>query len=259
MAQSAYYNESDPFAVEWLRQLIREGMIAEGVVDSRSIEDVVPEDLKGFTQHHFFAGIGVWSYALRQSGWPDDFPVWTASLPCQPFSTAGKKRGTNDKRHLWPVFFRLTQEFRPDVLFGEQVASPAGRAWADIVARDLENENYACAQIITGDAALGGWTRRERLYWVAAHPDGQQKPDMLRPCREERGSPVAPPRAVDIVDFSCGRSTARKWLPQSPFGWVADGTPSRVEQLRCYGNAIVSRQARAFIEAYLSIPEGALS
>ena len=88
----AYYNEHDPFAAEWLRNLIFFGHIAPGDVDERSIEDVCADDLKGYAQHHFFAGIGVWSYALRQAGWPDDRPVWTASCPCPPFSSAGKKK-----------------------------------------------------------------------------------------------------------------------------------------------------------------------
>lgn len=50
---SAYYNEIDPFAAEWLRELIKAGMIAQGEVDERSIEDVIPADLRGFGRHHF--------------------------------------------------------------------------------------------------------------------------------------------------------------------------------------------------------------
>lgn len=56
---SAYYNEIDPFATAWLRELMKAGHIAPGEVDTRSIEDVVPSDLAGFRQCHFFAGIGV--------------------------------------------------------------------------------------------------------------------------------------------------------------------------------------------------------
>jgi DNA (cytosine-5)-methyltransferase 1 len=66
--------------------------------------------LRGFTQCHFFAGIGVWSYALRLAGWPDDRPVWTGSCPCQPFSAAGKGAGFADERHLWPAWHHLIRE-----------------------------------------------------------------------------------------------------------------------------------------------------
>jgi len=98
----AYYNEIDPFAVEWLRELINQNLIPPGDVDDRSICEVQPVDLLGYTQHHFFAGIGGWSYALRLAGWPDDREVWTGSAPCQPFSTAGSQKGKDDDRHLAP-------------------------------------------------------------------------------------------------------------------------------------------------------------
>src|SRR5690554_276556 len=124
----AYYNEIDPKAAAWLRELIKKGLIAAGEVDERDIRDVRPSDLKGFTQHHFFAGIGVWSYALRLAGWPDDKPVWTRSCPCQPSSAAGRRKGTSDERHLCPAWQWLIREYRPDTIFGEQVASRDGIA-----------------------------------------------------------------------------------------------------------------------------------
>ena len=122
---TAYYNEFDPKAAAWLRELIAQGHIAPGDVDERSIEDVTPNDLRGYTQCHFFAGIGGWAYALDLAGWPRDKPVWTGSCPCQPFSSAGKGSGFDDQRHLWPAWFHLINQCRPSIIIGEQVASPS--------------------------------------------------------------------------------------------------------------------------------------
>lgn len=164
---AAYYNEIDPFAAQWLRNLIASGHIAPGEVDERSIEDVTPDDLRGFTQCHFFAGIGVWSHSLRLAGWPDDKPVWTGSCPCQPFSAAGKGDGFADERHLWPAFFHLISECRPQHVFGEQVASGSANAWFDLVQADLEAMDYAFGLVPFPSAGIGAPHIRERAYWVA--------------------------------------------------------------------------------------------
>ncbi|HIE2270537.1 TPA: DNA cytosine methyltransferase [Klebsiella pneumoniae] len=167
MTPSAYYNEIDPFAAQWLRNLIAAGHIAPGEVDERSIEDVTPDDLRGFTQCHFFAGIGVWSHSLRLAGWPDDRPVWTGSCPCQPFSAAGKGDGFADERHLWPAFNHLISECRPQHVFGEQVAAGSANAWFDLVQADLEGLGYAFGLVPFTSAGIGAPHIRERAYWVA--------------------------------------------------------------------------------------------
>lgn len=164
----AYYNEFDPFAAQWLRELIKKGLIADGEVDERSITDVQSEDIREFTQCHFFAGIGVWSYALRQAGWTDDRPVWTGSCPCQPFSSAGKGKGFKDERHLWPEFYRLISQCRPTVCFGEQVASKDGLAWVELVQNNMEGAGYAFGAVDTCSASFGAPHIRQRLYWVGA-------------------------------------------------------------------------------------------
>lgn len=164
---AAYYNEIDPYAAEWLRNLIKRGLIADGTVDERSIADVAPADLAGFTQCHFFAGIGGWSLALRLAEWPDQNPVWTGSCPCQPFSAAGKGAGFADERHLWPHQYRLIEARRPPVWFGEQVASPAGLAWLDSVQSDLERSGYAVSAHDICAASVGAPHIRQRLWIVA--------------------------------------------------------------------------------------------
>ena len=161
------YNEIEPYAAAWLQNLSAGGHIATGRVDTRSIADLKPEDVAAATQFHTFAGIGVWSYALRLAGWPDDRPVWTGSCPCQPFSAAGKRGGFDDARHLWPDWFRLIRECRPPVVFGEQVASGDGLQWFDAVRADLEGAGYAVAGFDLCAAGVGAPHIRQRLFFVA--------------------------------------------------------------------------------------------
>jgi DNA (cytosine-5)-methyltransferase 1 len=170
---SAYYNEIDPAAAQWLRNLIKAGLIAAGEVDERSIEDIRPDEIRGFTQVHFFAGIGVWSYALRRAGWDDTRPVWTGSCPCQPFSAAGKGTGFADERHLWPAWFHLINELRPAAIFGEQVASRDADPWLDLVQTDLEAMGYAIGAIPFPSAGIGAPHIRDRLYWMADANEGR--------------------------------------------------------------------------------------
>jgi DNA (cytosine-5)-methyltransferase 1 len=164
---TVYYNDNDPFAAAWLRELMRAGQLPEGEIDERSVADVRADDLRGFQYCHFFAGIGGWPYALRLAGWPDDErTVWTGSCPCQPFSAAGRGDGAADSRHLWPAWFRLITECRPDVLFGEQVAGVDGLAWFDRVSTDLENADYAVGAADLAAAGVGAPHIRQRLYFV---------------------------------------------------------------------------------------------
>lgn len=162
---TAYYNENDEFAADWLRNLIAAGLIADGEVDTRSIVDVRPGDLAGFTQCHFFAGIGGWSYALRKAGWDDSRPAWTGSCPCQPFSLAGAQRGFADERHLWPIWRDLVAVVRPPVVFGEQVASAT--EWLGLVRGDLEEMGYAVGALPIQAASAGADHLRDRYWFVA--------------------------------------------------------------------------------------------
>lgn len=277
---TALYNEIDPFAAEWLRQLIKQGHIADGIVDERSIEDLEPDYVSTFTQVHFFAGIGVWSHALRNAGWRDETPVWTGSCPCQPFSAAGKGNGFDDERHLWPAMHWLIEQCKPDIVFGEQVASKDGLAWLDIVSSDLEGSGYAAGAADTCAAGFGAPHIRQRLYWCgtkrmgnASEPAFERIAGSLSGAQETvDGTGVGVDGIVDFGFEHAGSSLGERPGPTSGFwanpDWLgcrdgkwravepgtfplAHGAPARVGRLRGYGNAIVAPQAQAFIESYM--------
>jgi len=221
----AYYNEHDPKAAAWLRELIRNGLIADGFVDERSIEDITPADLAGYTQCHFFAGIGGWSYALRLAGWPDVRPVWTGSCPCTTHSSAA--RGANKERDWWPCWARLISASKPGTVFGEQVANTAH--WFDGVCDDMEAMGYAVGAAVLPACSVGKDHKRERLYFVG-HSDEHGKPSRTinaktsGMCRHDRD-----PRELVL----------------------SDGFPHRMAYSG-FGNAIVPQVAAEFIKAVMS-------
>ena len=229
---AAYYNEFDPFAAEWLRNLIKAGLIAPGDVDTRSIVDVSPDDLRGYDQCHFFAGIGGWSYALRLAEWPDDRPVWTGSCPCQPFSSAARGRNyrREDDRNLWPVWSDLIAQCAPRVVFGEQVASAGD--WLDAVCDDMERMGYAVGAAVLPACSFGFDHARPRIFF-AGHADMHGKSRM----------PIDAPQVARVPRHrGIGEELA-----------FEDGLSRRMGAMRAYGNAIVPQVAAEFINAYCEI------
>jgi DNA (cytosine-5)-methyltransferase 1 len=246
----AYYNEYDKPTAAWLRDLIGEGLIADGVVDDRPIERVTPGELTEFTQCHFFAGIGGWSRALRLAGWPDDRPVWTGSCPCQPFSSAGRRRGFDDERHIWPQFFRLIAERRPATVFGEQVDDAASQHdWLDRVHTDLEGRGYAVGAIVFPAAAVGSPHGRDRLYFVADSDRRRLSPELsgIRPRTDRDSMESGFWKARERVRCPDGKRRATKPGVRT----VAHGVPNYMALIRGAGNAIVPQQAAQFIRAFV--------
>ena len=288
-----YYNEIDPFLVGWLKELMIQGDIPKGDVDDRSIEEVPSSDLAGYKQVHFFAGIGVWAYALEQAGWGDR-AVWTGSCPCQPFSSAGKGLGSKDDRDLWWAMYWHIQQQKPSVVFGEQVGKKPGMGWWDIVSHDLEAEDYACTAFDLAAASVGAPHIRQRLFWVADTASTQFN------WNQERSRLVYTNSKVMETDNNAEakevRSNQERRLGTSGFWnnakWIVfrDGTkrpikpsitplvdgatgelvfssdssvhPQRTAEvtlktfkprLKAYGNAIVAPLAIAFIKSYMEL------
>lgn len=233
-----YYNDSDPKKCEWVRELIKRGLVTDGEVDERSIQLIHPDDLRGFRRCHFFCGIAIWDYALNLARWGDR-QVWTGSCPCQPFSAAGKGAAFDDERHLWPEFFRLIKARRPDVVFGEQVSSIDGLAWFDVVRGDLDNSDYTYGVLDTFAGGVGAPHRRKRLYWCASNDrmaDASIVGQLGRRTGETRGWSGEPEQLRDaggLADNTEARRTGARQhdggLPPLPARSQQHGTDGRME------------------------------
>jgi DNA (cytosine-5)-methyltransferase 1 len=241
-----FYNEIDKYCCDWLSNLMDAGLITPGVICDRSIEDVFPDELAGYRRVHLFAGIGLWDYALNIAGWGDD-EVWTLSCPCQPFSAAGKGAGFADERHLWPSAYWLIKQRKPRRMYGEQVTSPAARAWLDLVCTDLESIGYSCGASVLPVASVGAPQERDRFWWVAdsdyARRQGRIRERESDASREERPAARGEPL----------RSMRGPWPPGpaqvNDIPILVDGNSGRVGRLRAIGNAISPEVAAEFIRA----------
>ena len=250
----ALYNEIDAYPAAWLRNLIAAEHIPPGHVDERSIADLAANDVKDRTQVHFFAGIGGWSHALELAGWPAARPVWTGSCPCQPFSQAGKQKGTSDARHLWPEMRRLIAECQPTVVFGEQVASKLGRDWLAGVRADLEALGYAVGSADLCAAGVGAPHIRQRLYWGAirlADADGSGRGARCDAASSAGHRHTAWSESWAGIWHDCLDGKRRRIPAEPELFPLAHGVPGRVGQLRAYGNAIVPQVAAAFVIAFM--------
>lgn len=271
---AVYYNEIDPYCVQWLSNLMKAKLIPHGDIDTRSIEDVRPDELRGYTQCHFFAGLGGWAFALALAGWPDGRPVWTGSCPCQPFSAAGKRAGFTDERHLWPSWQHLIAQCDPSTIFGEQVASATD--WLGLVCGDLENLGYAMGFNHIEAASAGADHRRDRLWFVADASSRRFSEPRERQVQQSRRTEIVSASDVgNVADAPCELPHGRRDIGKTRRGehsnasaWVigqdgkarrvepsicllAHGVPARVGKLRALGNAIDPRPAAAFISAYI--------
>lgn len=203
--------------------------------------------------------------------------VISGGFPCQPFSVAGKQKGKEDDRYLWPEMLRVIRELRPRCVVGENVPGIIKIAAGQVV-KDLERAGYHVIVFNFEAAAVGAWHRRSRAFFTGfadvADTDGGWLHDSIRkedqPARsrendiyeqsgrtwgveQSAGARVSPDeRAVAAAER--GRCTwdARReqcWAAEPDVGRVAHGVPHRVDRLKCLGNAVVPQQAYPIFKA----------
>ena len=155
----------------------------------------------------------------------------TGGFPCQPFSRAGKQRGKEDDRYLWPEMLRVIKESRPTWIIGENVTGIIELALESICV-DLENQNYEVWPLIIPACAVNAPHKRDRL-WIVAHSNGK---------RLERSERWA---ETEIQPFNQFSAFQGKWdkLPKPAIRRGDDGFSSRVDRLKALGNAIVPQVA----------------
>ena len=184
-------------------------------------------DIRTLTGDDFYAQTGLRTVTVLSGG-----------FPCQPFSTAGKRRGKDDDRYLWPEMLRVIQEIRPAWVVGENVAGIVSMA-LDTVLSDLESIGYACQAFVIPACAVDAPHRRDRVAIVAN--DSCIGFKRMRWVREQ----VCKSRFEEKVfdghrDFALPDTTW--WNPEPDVCRVVHGVPNRVDRLKCLGNAVVPQQ-----------------
>ncbi len=205
--------------------------------------------------------------------------VISGGFPCQPFSVAGKQRGKEDERYLWPEMLRVIRELRPHCVVGENVPGII-RIAAGQVVKDLEQAGYHVVVLNFEAAAVGAWHRRSRVFFVASDdPDvadtdspgfkGNQQSGAPDAAEDERKFPAygaACKCGEALHDSLCvgfqrikrgGKSPeladGRCWAAEPGVGRVAYGIPHRVDRLKCLGNAVVPQQAYPIFRAIADV------
>ena len=199
--------------------------------------------------------------------------VISGGFPCQPFSVAGKQKGKNDDRYLWPEMLRVIRELRPRCVVGENVPGILKIAAGQVV-KDLERAGYHVIVFHYEAAAVGAWHRRARVFFVGladvADTDGEglqggEQHGASAASEDTWERPSRPPvgeRRETIRNTLCGGrdriarrrqrqefADGRCWAVEPDVGRVAHGIPSRVDRLKCLGNAVVPQQEYPIFKA----------
>ena len=178
--------------------------------------------------------------------------ILTGGFPCQPYSSAGKRLGKEDERHLWPHMLRVISEVKPTYVVGENVRGLTnwnGGMVFEEVCVDLESQGYEVQPILLPACAVGAPHRRDRIWFVASNTNSiRQQARSQREVLEQSNRKTA----TRFRDVECGN----KWQnfpTQSPICGGDDGLPTKLdgitfskwrqESIKGYGNAIVPQVA----------------
>jgi DNA (cytosine-5)-methyltransferase 1 len=137
------------------------------------------EFLRQVLKHHFPNAIQHGDIKeLDATTYAGRIDILTGGFPCQPYSTAGKRKGKEDERHLWPEMLRVIRECAPRYVVGENVRGLVG--WNgglvfEEVCADLEAQGYAVQPFVLPACAIGAPHRRDRVWFVAYADNGQRK------------------------------------------------------------------------------------
>ena len=245
------YNEIHPGKCRALEALIAAGHIPEGTINTKPIQEIEPDEVRGYEQYHAFAGIGGWPLALAIAGY--NGPVWTGSCPCPPWSIAstvwGRQGQENDERDLWPVW--NTHIGNAPVIIGEQVSSTVALRWYDRLADDLEAKGYAIGAADLPALCTGSPQRRPRLFFVAIHRRAGM--EGLEPCTGARltGSRRWGGQA-DLQEITHRPFQQSGLWPQPLVRADDDGTDGRTGALHSAGDAIDIITAAEFVYAAIN-------
>ena len=123
--------------------------------------------------------------------WRGTVDILTGGYPCQPFSVAGKRKGSDDPRHLWPHFARIIGECQPEWVFLENVANHINIGYRE-VRGELENLGYRVTEGLFTAAEVGAPHKRQRLFVLAHAERGGRRQPAGNP--DPQGKPLYPPQ-----------------------------------------------------------------
>jgi len=192
---------------------------------------------------------------------PDTDPrntILTSGYPCQSFSVAGKQRGEEDDRHIWPEIFKIIQAKRPTWIVCENVVGHINLGLNKVLS-DLESKaNYRVQTFCIGAVSVNAPHRRQRIWIVANTSRVGYRGRSGQKCRtaerfvfsEEQGRSTVGSEAK-----RCGAlfGTGQGWEFEPTVGRVAHGIPRRMDRLRGLGNAIVPQIAQKIGETIKAV------